>query len=89
MNADVEAVERIWRSSPLSPTPAANETGVTVTCLMPGATDTRFFARAGMLDTKVSREETDDPAHVAKIRSDPMMSDERQAVAEAGSGRDE
>ena len=49
MNADVEAVERIWRSSPRSPTPAANETGVTVTCLMPGATDTRFFARAGML----------------------------------------
>jgi uncharacterized protein len=29
------------------------DTGVTVTCLMPGATDTEFFARADMLDTKV------------------------------------
>lgn len=26
-------------------------TGVTVTCLMPGATETRFFERADMLDT--------------------------------------
>src|SRR3954449_10329263 len=29
------------------------ETGVTVTCLMPGATETEFFERADMLDTKV------------------------------------
>ena len=29
------------------------ETSVTVTCLMPGATDTEFFDRAGMQDTKV------------------------------------
>jgi short-subunit dehydrogenase len=29
------------------------DSGVTVTCLMPGATDTEFFARADMLDTKV------------------------------------
>jgi hypothetical protein len=44
------------------------------------------------------REETDDPAHVAKIRSDAMMTGERDAVsgvaqhrkaAEPGSGRDE
>ena len=27
--------------------------GVTVTCLMPGATETEFFERADMLDTKV------------------------------------
>jgi uncharacterized protein len=31
------------------------ESGVTVTCLMPGATDTDFFARADMLDTKLQR----------------------------------
>jgi uncharacterized protein len=31
------------------------ESGVTVTCLMPGATDTDFFARADMLDTKLPR----------------------------------
>ena len=29
------------------------DTGVTVTCLMPGATETEFFERADMLDTKV------------------------------------
>ena len=31
------------------------DTGVTVTCLMPGATETEFFARADMLDTKVGQ----------------------------------
>jgi short-subunit dehydrogenase len=32
-------------------------TGVTVTCLMPGPTDTRFFERAHMLDTKVGADD--------------------------------
>ena len=32
------------------------DTGVTVTCLMPGATETDFFERADMLDTAVGRE---------------------------------
>lgn len=32
-----------------------NDSGVTVTCLMPGATETDFFARADMLDTAVLR----------------------------------
>ena len=41
-------------------------TGVTVTSLMPGATDTRFFERAGMQDTPVARGPKDDPADVAK-----------------------
>src|SRR5215218_9930767 len=31
------------------------ETGVTVTCLMPGATETEFFERADMMDTKDPR----------------------------------
>ena len=31
------------------------DSGVTVTCLMPGATETDFFERADMLDTKVGR----------------------------------
>ena len=31
------------------------DTGVTVTCLMPGATETDFFERADMLDTKVGQ----------------------------------
>jgi short-subunit dehydrogenase len=49
------------------------ETDVTVTCLMPGATETRFFERAGMLDTKVGQQEKDDPADVAKIGFDAML----------------
>jgi short-subunit dehydrogenase len=44
------------------------DSGVTVTCLMPGATDTEFFARAEMLDTKVGAGKKDDPADVARVR---------------------
>ena len=49
------------------------DTKVTVTCLMPGATDTNVFARADMLDTKVNRQEKADPATVAKDGFDAMM----------------
>src|SRR3546814_6414410 len=41
------------------------DSGVTITCLKPGPTDTRLFARAAMLDTKVGQAAKDDPAHVA------------------------
>jgi short-subunit dehydrogenase len=41
------------------------DSGVTVTCLMPGATDTEFFERADMLDTRIGQAEKDDPAEVA------------------------
>jgi short-subunit dehydrogenase len=47
--------------------------GVTVTCLMPGATETEFFERADMLDTKVGQSKKDDPADVAKVGYDAMM----------------
>jgi short-subunit dehydrogenase len=52
------------------------DSGVTVTCLMPGATETPFFDRAGMLDTKVGTEEKDDPADVASEGFDAMMKGE-------------
>ena len=42
------------------------DNGVTVTCLMPGATETEFFERADMLDTKVGTEEKAAPAEVAE-----------------------
>ncbi|MFC4068592.1 SDR family NAD(P)-dependent oxidoreductase [Actinoplanes subglobosus] len=41
------------------------DTGVTVTALMPGPTDTNFFHRAGMDDTRVGASRKDDPAQVA------------------------
>ena len=40
---------------------------MTVTCLMPGATETEFFARANMLDTAVGQGKKDDAADVASI----------------------
>ena len=57
------------------------DTGVTVTCLMPGATETAFFARADMLDTKVGTEEKDDPVGVAQAGYDAMMKGEGDVVA--------
>ncbi len=57
------------------------DTGVTVTCLMPGATETAFFARADMLDTKVGTDEKDDPADVARAGYDALMRGDGDIVA--------
>ncbi|MBV8779031.1 MAG: SDR family NAD(P)-dependent oxidoreductase [Alphaproteobacteria bacterium] len=54
--------------------------GVTVTCLMPGPTETEFFRRAGMLDTKVGAQKKDDPADVAKDGFEAMMNGEGGVV---------
>jgi short-subunit dehydrogenase len=56
------------------------ETAVTVTCLKPGATETNFFERADMEDTKVGQMKKDDPAAVAKTGYDAMMKGERSVV---------
>jgi uncharacterized protein len=57
------------------------ETGITVTCLMPGATETDFFARADMTDTKVGSGEKAHAADVAKTGFDAMMKGELKVVA--------
>lgn len=57
------------------------DSGVTVTCLMPGATETEFFRRAHMMDTKVGTDEKDDPAEVAKIGFKAMLDGEGDVVA--------
>jgi len=57
------------------------DSGVTVSVLMPGATDTEFFARADMLDTKVGSGKKDDPADVAKVGFKAMMEGEGDVVA--------
>lgn len=49
------------------------ETGVSVTCLMPGATETEFFERADMLDTKIATDKKSDPADVARSGFEAMM----------------
>ena len=57
------------------------DSGVTVTCLMPGATETDFFERADMLDTKVGQSKKDDPADVAKVGYDAMMAGDGDVVS--------
>lgn len=59
------------------------DSGVSVTCLLPGATETDFFERAGMLDTKVGTEEKADAADVAKIGFEAMMKGDLKVVAGA------
>jgi uncharacterized protein len=55
--------------------------GVTVTCLMPGATETDFFECADMLDTKVGTAKKDDPAEVARTGFDAMMKGDGDVVS--------
>jgi short-subunit dehydrogenase len=57
------------------------DTGITVTCLMPGPTETEFFERADMLDTKVGQQKKDDPADVAKTGFNAMMKGEGDVVS--------
>jgi len=51
------------------------DTGITVTALQPGPTDTNFFHRAGMDDTKLGQEgkKENDPADVAKQGYEALM----------------
>lgn len=54
---------------------------VTVTCLIPGPTETGFYARAGMLDTKVGQAKKSNPAKVARVGFDAMLKGEAEVVA--------
>jgi uncharacterized protein len=57
------------------------DTGVTVTALMPGPTDTDFFRRAGLLDTKAGQGPKDDPAEVAADGFHALMKGDDHVVA--------
>ena len=54
--------------------------GITVTCLMPGATETEFFERADMMDTNVGTQKKDSPAMVAEKGFKAMMNGEGDVV---------
>ena len=57
------------------------DTGITVTVLMPSVTDTNFFNRADMLDTKAGASDSkDDPAVVAKAGFDALMAGDDKVV---------
>ena len=55
--------------------------GVTVTCLMPGPTETEFFERADLMDTKVGQDKKDDPAEVAENGFKAMMAGDSGVVS--------
>ncbi|MBX5153648.1 MULTISPECIES: SDR family NAD(P)-dependent oxidoreductase [Rhizobium] len=57
------------------------DSGVTVSCLMPGATETEFFKRAGLLDTAIGQSKKDDAGEVARIGYDAMMDGEGDVVS--------
>ena len=58
------------------------ETKVTVTALLPGASDTDFFHKAGGEESRTYREENlSDPAAVAKDGYDALMRGERRVVS--------
>lgn len=56
------------------------DTGVSVTSLMPGPTETEFFERAEMLDTPIGEEEKDDPAEVARQGFEALMAGREKVV---------
>jgi short-subunit dehydrogenase len=58
-----------------------SDSDVSVTALMPGPTDTNFFHRAEMDDTKIGAGSKDDPAQVAKEGFEALMKDKQKVVA--------
>ena len=58
------------------------DAGITVTALLPGPTDTEFFHRAGMDDTKVAEKaKENDPADVARMGFRALMAGHERVVA--------
>jgi short-subunit dehydrogenase len=77
------------------------ETGVTVTCLMPGPTETEFFERAGMEDTPVGQSKklrgdgdvvsgwkNKVQSAIANVTPAGLLAEQHRKQAEPGSGRD-
>ena len=58
-------------------------TGVSVTSLMPGPTDTEFFARAGMEDTRIGSGPKDSADEVARDGYEALMAGKPHVVAGA------
>ncbi|GAA2404381.1 SDR family NAD(P)-dependent oxidoreductase [Streptomyces glaucosporus] len=63
------------------------DTGVTVTSLMPGPTDTDFFRRGGLEDTRLAEQATDDPALVARQGFEALMRGKEKKLAGSAKSR--
>ena len=61
------------------------DTNVSVTTLMPGPTETEFFERADMLDTRIGSGDKDDAAEVARAGFEALMAGDERAVASSAS----
>jgi uncharacterized protein len=59
------------------------DTDITITALQPGPTETNFFTRAGLEDTKVGQAKKDDPAEVAREGFEALMAGKDKVVAGA------
>ena len=57
------------------------DTGVTVTALQPGATETEFFHRAGMDDTALGQQDKANPQDVAREGYEAMLAGKDHVVA--------
>jgi short-subunit dehydrogenase len=57
------------------------DSGVTVTALLPGPTDTDFFERADMEDTKLGQLKKDDPRDVARDGFAALMAGKDHVIA--------
>ncbi len=57
-----------------------HNSGVSVTVLLPGATDTQAFARGGLQDTVIGRAPKDDPAGVAQAAYAALLNGESEII---------
>ena len=81
-NATYNASKSFVHSFALALRDELKDTGVTVTALMPGPTDTEFFDRADMTDTRLgASEHKDDPADVARDGFEAMMAGKERVVS--------
>jgi len=81
-NAIYNASKSFVQSFALALRDELEDTGVTVTALMPGPTDTEFFDRAGMTDTRLgASDHKDDPADVARDGFEAMMAGKERVVS--------
>lgn len=58
-----------------------HDRGITVTALQPGATETNFFERADMLNTRAGQARKDDPVRVARDGFKALMAGKDHVVA--------
>ena len=80
-NAVYNGTKAFVDSFSFAPRNELKDSGVTVTVLMPGATETEFFERADLTDTRIGQSKKDDPADVAKVGFEAMLRGDGDVVA--------